>query len=93
MVGGSLSISGNDGLTSLSGLENLNSVGRDFDIWNNNALTNLSGLQNLTSVGGDLEIGGYIYNGNAALTVLGMACLQRIDGILIYLAMCCFVHL
>ena len=79
-VGGSLDIEHNDALTNLSGLENIASVGGDLYIYSNATLTNLSGLENLTSIGGDLEIGDYYDGGNPALTALGMAGLQRIDG-------------
>ena len=50
-------------------------VGGYLRIWHNDALTSLSGLENITSVGGELWIAD-----NTALTVLGMASLQRIDG-------------
>jgi hypothetical protein len=58
-ITGSLTIE-HTALTSLTGLENLTSVGWDFRgliIWRNDALASLSGLNNLTSVGGDLYIG------------------------------------
>ncbi len=72
----------NGDLTSLSGLENITSIGGSLIISHNDALTNLSGLQNLASVGGDLAIGGGRsgYNGNVALTELGMSGLQRVNG-------------
>jgi hypothetical protein len=43
-------------LTTLSGLQNINSVGGDLNINNNEALKSLSGLENIRSVGGDLVI-------------------------------------
>ena len=52
-------------LTSLSGLENLTSIGGSLYIDYNPALTSLSGLENITSVGGVLTI-----YGNTALTNL-----------------------
>ncbi len=47
----------NSNLISLSGLENLTTVGGVLGIQNNVALTSLSGLENLTTVGGELYIG------------------------------------
>ncbi|MCB0453640.1 MAG: T9SS type A sorting domain-containing protein, partial [Aequorivita sp.] len=49
-------IENNDNLTSLEGLENLDSVYYYFDILDNNSLQNLNGLNNLTQVDGDLNI-------------------------------------
>ncbi len=49
-IGGALLISENDFLSSLSGLDNLTSVGK-LVIRDNDALTNLTGLDNLTSIG------------------------------------------
>ena len=49
-------IRNNAALTSLSGLENITSVGGSLSIWNNATLTNLSGFVNITSVGGSLYI-------------------------------------
>ena len=43
-------------LTSLTGLNNLTSVGGNLEIIWNNFLTSLTGLDNLTSVGGNLTI-------------------------------------
>jgi phosphotransferase system IIB component len=61
-----LYISSNTALTSLSGLENITSVGGYLSIQNNDVLTSLSGLDNITSVGGILSIGN-----NDVLTSLG----------------------
>ena len=55
----------NDALTSLTGLDNLTSIGGNLGIRNNNALTSLTGLEGLTSIGGFLDI-----SHNAALTSL-----------------------
>jgi len=52
-------------LTSLTGLENITSLGGDLSIDNNYALTSLTGLENITSIGGDLSI-----EDNIALTSL-----------------------
>ena len=43
-------------LTSLTGLDNVISIGGDIRIWSNEALTSLSGLGNVTFIGGDLWI-------------------------------------
>ena len=49
---GSLSVVGNPFLTSLSGLESLQSVSAGLTITTNGALTSLSGLESLQSSGG-----------------------------------------
>jgi len=46
----------NDGLTSLSGLDNLEVIGGNFSLSENVLLTNLTGLENLTTISGDLLI-------------------------------------
>ena len=43
-------------LTSLSGLENVTSIGGELRIYSNDALTSLSGLENLASIWGGLWI-------------------------------------
>ncbi len=43
-------------LGSLSGLENITSVGRNLEILNNTILTSLSGLENIAGMGGNLWI-------------------------------------
>jgi len=62
-VGGNLQIGdhissdqNNYSLSSLTGLNNLVSIGGYLDISNNPALTSIMGLENLTSIGGDLWI-------------------------------------
>jgi hypothetical protein len=57
-IDGTLSIRGTM-LNSLAGLESLQIVVGDLDIWGNDALTSLNGLNNLTSVGDELLI---VYN-------------------------------
>jgi len=58
-------------LVSLTGLENLYSIGRDLDIlFDNDALVSLTGLDKLTTIGGDLRIGDYHFWGNDNLTSL-----------------------
>ena len=65
--------------TSLSGLDNVTSIGGDLWIRNNIALTSLTGLDNLTSVEGDL-----IIEKNSVLTSLaGMDNVTSVDGDLI----------
>jgi hypothetical protein len=46
----------NNALTSLTGLENLTSIGGYLLIMDNNALTSLTGLESLTSIGDHLSI-------------------------------------
>ena len=50
-IEGTLSIINNDALISLSGLDNLITIGVKFYLKRNDALTNLSGLDNLTTIG------------------------------------------
>ncbi len=64
-VGGDLYIQNNPALTSLSGLDNLTSVG-GMNIVSNASLTSLSGLENLVSV----DDGGMNISSNASLTSL-----------------------
>ena len=54
-IGGNLKISINNNLYFLTGLDNLATIGGDFEIWGNK-LQNLTGLEGLTSIGGDLYI-------------------------------------
>jgi hypothetical protein len=76
-ITGDLIIS-NTSLTSLSGLENLTSVGGSLGIFLNNVLTSLSGLEKLTSVGSNIEI-----LSNAVLTSLsGLENLTSVGGFL-----------
>lgn len=55
-IRGTLSIFGNQQLTSFSGLNNLRSVGDGLQIYENNALVELDGFDQLESVGEDLFI-------------------------------------
>ena len=74
-IGGELLIRGNEALTSLSGLDNLASVGGALNIWVCR-FTSLTGLGNLSTVGGNLSIGG-----NDALTSLtGLENLTSVEG-------------
>jgi len=52
-------------ITSLAGLNNINSIGGDLWITNNTSLSSLAGLENLNSIGGYLSI-----NDNASLSSL-----------------------
>ena len=54
-VGGSLIISSNFGMASLSGLDNLISIGGVLTV-HSHSLTNLTGLENLSSIGGALNL-------------------------------------
>ena len=56
MSGGDCTIGSNTALTSLSGIQNITSVGGVMYISGSTALTNLNGLQNITSMGGDVYI-------------------------------------
>ncbi len=68
-------------LISLSGLENLISVGFDLEIYDNNALISLSGLESLTSVGEEDWSGGKLnIFANNTLTILGLENLCSIKG-------------
>ena len=53
---------------SLTGLENITSIGGRLQIERNNELTSLTGLENITSIGGELRIGWN--NGLTSLTGL-----------------------
>jgi len=60
---------GNPVLTSLTGLDNVTSIGGDVRIWSNEALTSLSGLGNVTFIGGDLSI---LHNHFALTSLTGL---------------------
>jgi len=79
---------GNPLLTSLSGLENLTSIGGNLQIVSNENLISLSGLESLTFIGGSLIIGtgwnGWASGGNFSLMSLtGLDNLTFIGGNLI----------
>jgi hypothetical protein len=78
-IGGSLnisSLSNNHAFTTLDGLENLTSIGKDFTLSANQSLSDISALENLKSVGGDLNI-----SSNSALQYLtGLENLDSIGG-------------
>lgn len=67
---------GNPNLTSLAGLEAVQTVGGSVAIEGNDALTSVAGLAGLTSIGGDFLIG----HNDALATIDGMWRLQRIGG-------------
>lgn len=68
----------NPQLTSLSGLENLTTIGGSLWIESNSNLTDLTGLEGLTSIGGELQIGG------SSLTNLnGLNNLESVQGIML----------
>jgi hypothetical protein len=72
-IGGSLSVSDNEVLISLTGLEGLSSIEGNISITRNFALTSLDGLNNLTSIAGDLIIGEgdyWTFYGNPSLSNL-----------------------
>jgi len=75
-VAGTLFIQ-NTTLTSLSGLDNLNSIGRGLSIWSNIALTSLNGLENLTYVN---TLG--IYDNDALTNLSGLENLTSVGGFL-----------
>ncbi|RLD50962.1 MAG: hypothetical protein DRJ05_18940, partial [Bacteroidetes bacterium] len=64
-ISGYLSISNNDALTSLTGLENLTYIGEYLEIYENWGLISLTGLENLETISGYLSI-----SNNDALTSL-----------------------
>jgi len=69
---------GNPALTSITGLENLTSVGEGLEIRNNNVLTSLTGLENLTFIGWD-----FVIIGNHGLTSLtGLDNVTSIGGVI-----------
>ncbi|MCO5255288.1 MAG: hypothetical protein M9926_00900 [Lentimicrobium sp.] len=55
-VGGNLSLQFNYTLPSLTGLENLDSIGGDFVTGCTNLITDLEALGNLSYIGGDIDI-------------------------------------
>src|SRR5690606_17868335 len=80
-ITGELFLGVNRNLTSLEGMNALESIGGNLRFWNNNrSLTNLEGLSNLQSIGGSLEIGEN-WNNNSALSNLdGLNNLSQIGG-------------
>jgi hypothetical protein len=80
-IGGTLEIGDDDGnnpmLTSLTGLDNLLSVGIGIGISGNENLASLNGLQNLVSVG---YLGLGIYNNDALTDLTGLNSLETITG-------------
>jgi hypothetical protein len=82
-IGGYLKIINNTLLTSLTGLDNLNSIG-GLQISNNVDLISLSSLENVTSIQGDLSIGDVTYGGNPSLTnLMGLHNIEVIEGNLV----------
>lgn len=75
IVGG-LSITGNVALTTLTGLNNVTSIGSSLTIVDN-AITNLMGLDNLISVGSKLRI-----NNNALTSLAGLGNLTSVGNLL-----------
>ena len=47
---------GNQSMTSLTGLDNITSIGENLSIIGNDTLSGLTGLDNLTSIGGDISV-------------------------------------
>ena len=74
---GNLDIS-NTGLTSLDGLESLETVVGDFTLSGNESLISVEGLSGLTSVGGEL----YIYNNDLLPSLTGVEQLSSVGGTL-----------
>lgn len=67
---------GNPSLISLTGLDNLNFIGGDFNILYNNSLSNLNGLSNLYNIAGNL----WIEANNALTNLTGLENLNSIEG-------------
>lgn len=88
-IGGSLSVgyawplgNSNFNLASITGLQNVTSIGGDLIIEGNSVLTSLAGLNNITIVSGDLIIGngyGFYLFGNPLLN--SIAALENLDSI------------
>ncbi|GAP42979.1 protein containing Por secretion system C-terminal sorting domain [Lentimicrobium saccharophilum] len=80
LIGGYFSIGGwpdeNYLLTSLTGLDNLSSIGGEFRIDRNNALPNLTGLESLTSIGGNF----CLWSNDAMTCLTGLESLAFIGG-------------
>ena len=74
-IGGFLNITANP-LTSLTGLNNLTSIGEGLSILDNDYLTSLRALNSLTSVQGEMNIGG----NDALFSLAGLENLTSIDG-------------
>ncbi len=75
-----LRIVNNDYLSSLTGLDNLNSISGNLYIYNNWNLTSLTGLENLDTIGGDLTI-----IGTPLINLMGLDNLTSIGG---YIVIC-----
>ena len=74
-IGGDLTFTDCDNLTSFQGLNSLTSVGGKFKMYDCQELTNLNGLSSLNSIGGEMEIN-QNYNlislyGTSSLTSIG----------------------
>ena len=67
---------GNPALTSLTGLDNVTSIGGELGIWRNYTMTSLTGLENLTSIGGEL----YIHSNLTLTSLTGLNNLIFIGG-------------
>ena len=67
---------GNPALTSLTGLDNVTSIGGGLFVFNNDALISLSGLEGLPSIGGFLSI----RNNDALISLTGLDNLTSIGG-------------
>ncbi|QRR01455.1 CBM96 family carbohydrate-binding protein [Dyadobacter sandarakinus] len=75
-VDASISITSNNGLLSLEGLQNLVTLQGSLNIANNNKLINLNGLRGMTRILGNLSVGS-----NGSLTALeGLHNLSRVRG-------------
>ena len=74
--------SGNPLLTSLDGLNNLNSIGGDFEVISNKSLVDFSGLENLDSIQGNLIIGHHPSEceNNGIVSLVGLDNLDYIGG-------------
>jgi hypothetical protein len=69
-----LIITDNDGLASLTGLDNITGVGSGLSIKDNDALTTLTGLHNITNIGNDLKI----FDNSALTSLTGLNALTSI---------------
>lgn len=85
---GGYNFAGNPNLTSIQGLQSLESIGESLQLYGNDSLTELSGLENLKTIDGSLLIGtmvidgwgGISFFGNAIEDISALSNLESIDG-------------
>ena len=80
VVGGDVLVTGNETLTHLEGLSNLEWVQGSLRIVRSDSLENIDGLSALRVIGGDLEVGGEFFS-HESFAVMGNAVLTNTDGL------------